>query len=427
MEARYKPNKVVSSSFAKKPKGELVVKRKTLGQNLRPPTEKKRDLPPLTPLHRLQRFKAIRDRNLKNKLKQTLSHNILTKKMEQAASETMTESVAAKKIEEQEIASLKSGPITSQEKVDVKEHNDQMTNGQNGHLSGDEKLSNGHKHAEVKNGTEENGAKDYFYNESNNSTEAAGNSKEKEVEEERSEQIDTITNEGHPITQEVKEENEKTRESDAESASSSSTFTSKNFLHSSSEEMLEALQDHGENSEDEEIDVDKVSSTEDETASVNTKSEEEVFIEEKKVKKGEESVESKKREIPSRIPLLRSVGSASSYKTAYGSLPKISGRRPVASRGRKRPADSDSSDPRDSPSQPSPRWRFFQSSVSRLWSPSDLAVGPCSTPLRTMDDSMAVNVNEETLNCHLNDPDLFSEVKGNTPPSKRSRWGCSVM
>lgn len=467
METNFK--KLSGASVIKKSKKDLL-RNKTLSRNIRSSIDRRstsREIPPLTPLHRLKRFKAIRDKNLnKNK-----------KMSEEKKSEVQVEEKSTAGAHD--VKDIKEESAVHAVKTNISEINEEVTkddgdllNGKEGIIGDDqddlkgEIIQNGLNIDEhSKNGSckllesvrvDDNQCIRVEVDPSTNGPVSTSKDEEMPPEVKKfselqdnndvEKKIECIDNkvEGIDECKSIKdssvnpaaEENftlldhakkEGSVESDVDSDSSSSTFPADKFLTTSSEDILETVGINEENS-DEEIDVDRVSTNSSESIKESTKNDEDVT---------EDNVYTKNikpAEMPSKIP--RSVfNSGSSYKTAYGSLSRISGRRAVGAAyrttSRKRKAEEELESMANgkrlsSPSQPSPRWKFFRPSISNLWSPRktpyDFSV--TSTPYKNIDDSMAVNVDEETMDCHLNDSDLFLEDKS---VSKRSKWGCNIM
>lgn len=132
---------------------------------------------------------------------------------------------------------------------------------------------------------------------------------------------------------------------------------------------------------------------------------------------------------------LLNASSTSSYKSSYSNPSRIYGRRPVRcfTRSRKRKMEEEAVQNCDfkrtnSPSQPSPRWRFFPSTMN-FWTPRTTPfIFSSETPLKTLNDSMTVNIDEDTIRNDLDDSDLFSDADDFThQPAKKFKWGCAIM
>lgn len=462
MESRSSNKKVSGTSAIKKPKSDLL-RRKTLGRSLRSSVDRRissKDLPPLTPLHRLRRFKAIRDKNLnKGKTESTQKKSII--KMEEITTTAVVHAEKIIKEEDSEASVLKAniqGSIEKsncdQEKLESSEEfanssdvEESISEKKKENSSEEENLVNGHKLQDDKNTAMLSNVPNHEG--SNRSTDnrlssdVSSSHKDVLTAENEMETNSDLAEENYDDAEEklpnelaeannerLQESSEKegSVESDAGSVSSSSSTFPNQLITSSSEDVSGKK---SENSEEEEIDVDRLSTKSNDKEKEIEKTED--------VKSTQEALSSvlKQSEMPSKIP--RSVyNSGSSYKTAFGSSSRISGRRPVGgiyrTRNLKRKAEDEiepsySGKRLNSPSQPSPRWTFFRPSISSLWSPRktlyDFSV--TSTPLKNVDDSMAVNIDEESMNCHINDSDLFLDSNKSSLMTKRSRWGCSIM
>ncbi|CAH1404969.1 unnamed protein product [Nezara viridula] len=370
---------------------------------------RKKEIPPLTPLHRLQKFKVIRDRNLKSKgFKTSLENKI--KKMEGVTTAT-TNTVEVKEniIVKETVEEIVVGNTNGIEKMDKS-----LTDLENKHdnCSSPSKEEN-HLSLRLKEATEED--KSVEKNELENKTESKSNITE------TSNKIEPIQDNNIESKMETEETNKvysaSLSDNDAVSSVSSQQANNNSTPVPTDDEdeveVIESKRDYESNSKESKLHPTK----DDEIENTN-----------------DISNRSSKESAVSFNKALLNASTASSYKSSYSNSSRIYGRRPVRcftkSRKRKMEEVAQNCDFKrtNSPSQPSPRWRFFPSTAN-FWTPRTTPfIFSSTTPMNTLNDSMTVNIDEDTIRNDLDDSDLFSDADDFThQPAKKSRWGCAIM
>ncbi|XP_066901570.1 uncharacterized protein DDB_G0284459 [Halyomorpha halys] len=404
--------KVPVGSKTKKSNEEAKIRRKLVTANLErhaASVSRKKEIPQLTPLHRLQKFKVIRDRNLKSKGFKTSLDNKF------------------KKMEEVTIATTKTVEI--KEKVVVKETIEEIAVS---NTNGIEKLDKNVKDLENNHDDNSSLPKEENHLSLRLKEESENKPTEKNELEDKVELKTTIpetSTETEPIQDSNIESNTETEEANKVYSAS---LSDNDAVSSVSSQQATNNSTPGATDDEEEVEVIE-SKPEYES---NSKENKLGTAKEEREDNSDVSYRSSKESTVSFNKVLLNTSAASSYKSSYSNPSRIYGRRPVRCfpRSRKRKMEEDAVQNCDfkrtgSPSQLSPRWRFFPSTMN-FWTPRTTPFAFSSTtPMKTLNDSMTVNIDEDTIRNDLEDSDLFSDADDfiQQPAMKKSRWGCAIM
>lgn len=406
--------KVPVGSKSKKSSEGTRIKKKVAAANLErysASVSRRKEIPQLTPLHRLQKFKVIRDRNLKSKgFKTSLENRI--KKMEGVTTAT-TNSVEVK------------------EKVVVKETVEEIVVS---NTNGIENLDKSVTELESRHDERSSSAK-----EENHLSLRLKEVMDEDKTTEKNEPEDKIelesktaetSNKPEPIQDsniESNTENEETNNAYSASLPDNDAVSSVSSLQANNNSTP------GPTDDEEEVEVIE---SKPEYESNSTENKLNPSKDDEREDSNDISYRSSKESAVSFNKILLNASSTSSYKSSYSNPSRIYGRRPVRcfTRSRKRKIEEEAVQNYDykrtnsSPSQASPRWKFFPSTMN-FWTPRTTPfIFSSTTPMNTLNDSMTVNIDEDTIRNDLEDSDLFSDADDFTrPPAKKSRWGCAIM